>query len=308
MIRHIQSHCQKYIGITLMLLSITGCQTMLPGVYLSDLGTTFPAGNILSSTQQGPISFEEMMADLKTVRVIYIGEQHTSTAHHAIQLKIMEELAKEDIPLSIGMEMFAVPYQPILDQWYRGKLEQEAFLEKVHWYASWGYPFSLYEDILNFAKVHQTKVVALNILFHIPPKISIGGIDNLLPEEKAHLPSKVDTTISEHRAFLESTFKKHNIPSMKKFDYFYSAQCVWEDKMAESIVENLGQSRMVVILGNGHVIHKFGVPNRAFSRTNVNFRTIYLAPTGSETDLTYGDYIWVTPLDKRSKKGVHPMR
>ena len=303
----IQSHLKKSLCIALIILSITGCQTMTPGVHIQNPTSPFPENTIISSKKKGPVTFEALMADLKTVRVIYIGEQHTSKAHHDIQLKIIEELSKQKMDLSIGMEMFAVPYQPVLDQWSRGELDTETFLEKIHWYAAWGYPFSLYEGILDFARTNRIKVVALNIPFHIPPKISIGGIENLLPEDKAHLPKEVDTTVPEHKAFLEDTFKNHRFPGMKKFDYFYSAQCVWEDKMAESIAEHLGTCHMVVLLGNGHIIHKFGVPNRAFKRNNVDFRTIYLTSVGSEIDMTCGDYIWVTPVDKMAKTG-HPMR
>ena len=280
---------------------------MTRSVHTKAPASAFPENTIISSEKKGPVTFEAMMADLKTVRAIYIGEQHTSKAHHAIQLQVIEELAKQEMDLSIGMEMFAVPYQPVLNQWSKGELDRETFLEKIHWYAAWGYPFSLYEDILNFAGTNRIKVAALNIPFHIPPKISIGGIDNLLPEDKVHLPSNVDISVPEHKAFLEDTFKKHLVPSMKKFDYFYEAQCVWEDKMAESITQNLGTCRMVVLLGNGHIIHKFGVPNRAYKRNDVDFRTIYLAPFGLEIDMTWGDYIWVTPVDKGSKPG-HPMR
>jgi len=51
----------------------------------------------------------------------------------------------------------------------------------------------------------------------------------------------------------------------------------------------------VVLSGNGHIVHKFGIPERAFNLTGASYRTVYLAPAGETVDLSYGDYIWVTP-------------
>jgi len=65
--------------------------------------------------------------------------------------------------------------------------------------------------------------------------------------------------------------------------------------MAESVARKLGDGSMVVVIGNGHIQYKYGVPDRAYKRNPVPFRTIYLAATGSEVDLDLADYIWVTP-------------
>ena len=65
--------------------------------------------------------------------------------------------------------------------------------------------------------------------------------------------------------------------------------------MAEAVAQNMHGWNMVVLAGNGHIIQKFGVPNRAYARTHLPFRTIYLAPVGGKAELSYGDYVWVTP-------------
>ena len=75
--------------------------------------------------------------------------------------------------------------------------------------------------------------------------------------------------------------------------------------MAEAVAENMGSDKMVVLVGNGHITRKFGIPNRAFTRTHAPFKTIYLAPVGGEAELSWADYLWVTP-DQRMPR--HPMR
>ena len=64
--------------------------------------------------------------------------------------------------------------------------------------------------------------------------------------------------------------------------------------MAASIARQLGDDVMVVLAGNGHIIYKFGIPDRTYALNGAAFRTIFLAPVGSEVELSYADYIWVT--------------
>ena len=109
------------------------------------------------------------------------------------------------------------------------------------------------------------------------------------------MPAKIDTSNAAHKAYLKEVFNHHHFKARVEFEYFYLAQCVWEDTMAESIARHLSDKQMVVLAGNGHILKKFGIPDRAYRRTNVPFRTLYLVPVGGEAELSYADYIWITP-------------
>jgi uncharacterized iron-regulated protein len=113
--------------------------------------------------------------------------------------------------------------------------------------------------------------------------------------DSTYLPKEIDLTNPAHRSFVEDAFKQHHGRVKDDFEYFYQAQCVWEDVMAESISEQLKGDIMVVLAGNGHIIRKFGIPNRAFKRSGAPFRTIYLAPAGSTVPRDAADFIWVAP-------------
>ena len=93
----------------------------------------------------------------------------------------------------------------------------------------------------------------------------------------------------------------HRLKGRENFEYFYAAQCTWEDTMAETIAGNLNHRKMIVLAGNGHIVRKFGIPNRVFSRTRAPFKTLYLAPVGSTVELSYGDYIWITGAEELKK-------
>ena len=273
---------------------VWGCATAPRTLWMKDMKRAFPAGQIISARTGAAVSFDEMMSDLKSVRVVYVGERHTDPVHHRIQLEILRRLSGVHSDLQVGMEMFDHTYQAVLDRWSRGELDWQKFLEETHWYANWRYPASLYEGILKFIKKRHLPLVGLNVPFNIPPKISIGGIDSLNAYEKKQLPARIDLTNGAHREYVRKVFEGHRIPGRNSFENFYEAQCVWEDGMAEAIARHLDGHPMVVLLGDGHIIYKFGVPERAFKRTGASYRTVYLAPAGSSAELSYGDYIWVT--------------
>ena len=272
---------------------LTGCASS-DKVRIQDTTTTVRSGTIISAKTREEMSFDEMMADLNRHQIIFIGEQHTSAPHHSIQLKIIQAAFKNNHSLVVGMEMFDRSYQPVLDLWSAGVLDEETFLRKTHWYANWRYDFALYRDILLFIKKNKIKLVALNIPFHIPGRIRVGGIENLSDSDKRYLPKEIDTSNEAHRRYAQSVFEQHRFPDRVKFNDFYMAQTVWDEVMAESIARDLGSKKVIALVGNGHIQYKYGVPDRTFRRTGVSFRTVYLASAGAEVELMIGDYIWIT--------------
>ena len=261
---------------------------------IKEFDRTYNANTIIDTAAGTPVTFEQLIADLKDVRIVYVGESHTDPVHHQIQLRIINALADQNENLAVGMEMFDFTYQDVLDRWTDGQLDQQLFLEQTQWYANWRFDYNLYQAILDTIKERQLRLVGLNIPFYIPARIRVGGIDNQQEAVKNLLPENIDTSNTDHRAYAEEIFNRHRFSGSGNFEYFYQAQCVWDETMAESIARNLGTGQMVVLAGNGHIIYKYGVPNRAFKRNQVPFRTIYLAPVDTTAEPAYADYIWVT--------------
>lgn len=291
--------CKKWRSILFCLQALMilfwGCAVVPKKLLIKDIPASFQEGSIISGQTGKSVTFEELLGDLNDQRVIYIGESHTDKHHHGIQLQIIQAIYKNHASMAVGMEMFDHSYQDVPEQWAAGNLDERDFLRKTHWYANWRYKYSLYSDILAFIKDNHIRLVGLNIPFYIPSKIRVGGLENLNPADEEHLPLEINTSNEAHRDYLEDVYHRHHFGGEVEFDDFYMAQCVWEDAMAEAIAQNLNQDMMVVLAGNGHIQFKYGIPDRAFRRTDASFRTIYLASVGGEVELGIADYIWVTP-------------
>jgi len=277
-----------------------GCAAPAKKTFIASQNRGYDAETLLSGKTGTPVTYAEMLKDLEDSQIIYIGENHTDPVHHRIQLQVIQDLAALH-QTAVGLEMIDHAYQPVLDKWSEGELSEQAFLEKIQWYANWRYDFNLYRSIFDTVREKHLPLIGLNLPFHIPPKIAVGGIDNLLAEDAAHLPQTITLTDPDHRTYIENIFNMHRLKGRENFEYFYAAQCTWEDSMAEAIARNLNPHKMIVLAGNGHIIKKFGIPNRAFSRTQAPFKTLYLAPVGSPVDLSYGDYIWITGTEDLKK-------
>jgi uncharacterized iron-regulated protein len=291
--------------VTVGCLILAGC-TMKPAMLTIDgLEKPLASGEILDTGGNKSLSFDQLINALDNVRVIYVGERHTSKDHHRKQLDVIKALVEKGRRVSVGMEMFDHTYQRHLDRWAAGELEWENFLKQVHWYANWKFDDALYKEILTYIQKRNLPLVGLNIPFHLPAKIAVGGLETLSRQERKLLPDQIDLSDSEHRAYVEKIYNMHKIRGRDDFDNFYAAQCAWEDGMAQAIADNLKESTMVVIAGNGHIVRKFGIPKRAYARTGIPYRTIYQVSPESEASLFDGDFIWVSPTSSSKRKMPH---
>jgi uncharacterized iron-regulated protein len=289
---------RKIICSAMVTAVVAGCAALPEERPRKDAVSALAPNTIISGETGTPVSFDDMMADLVEVRIVYVGENHTDPEHHRIQKKIIGTLHERGVNLSVGLEMVDFTYQAVLDRWAGAETDREAFLEITHWYANWRYDIDLYWDIFAFAKERKIRLVALNTPFHLPPRVRIGGLANLTDDDRRYLPSEIVTSNLAYKNQLAPIFKHHNFGDRGNFDYFFEAQCLWDETMAESIVRNLGTGAMAVLVGNGHIVYRYGVPDRAYRRAALPYRTVYLTPVGSEFEAAYADYIWLTAPPK----------
>lgn len=245
---------------------------------------------IYSARANAEIPLAQLIAELGEVRIVYVGESHTDRRHHDFQLRLIRGLRESGAALAVGLEMFDRSYQPVLDRWSAGALGEEELLRQTHWYANWRYDYGLYRPILDYLRQEGIRIVALNLPFHIPPKIRTGGVDYLSAAEKAFLPAEVDTTRESHREAARRAFERHDFGGRTRFEDFYLAQCIWDEGMAEAVASGLGEETMVVLAGNGHIQYRHGIPERAARRNALPYRSVVLLAGEGGFDPEAADY------------------
>jgi uncharacterized iron-regulated protein len=234
-------------------------------------------------------------------RIVYVGEAHDRFAHHNVQFQVIRDLHRKDPKIAVGMEMFQRPFQPALDDYINGVIDEREFLKKSEYFKRWSFDYNLYKPILDFARAEKIPVVALNLRTEIVETVSRKGMDSLTEDQKKEIPAQMDFSDIEYRDRLRQVFDQHQGRGERNFDNFYQAQVLWDETMALSIDEYLQKNpdrRMVVIAGIGHLAFGSGIPKRAFRRNGHAFATI-LPDVDMEQDIA--DYlVFPQPLEGMS--------
>lgn len=208
------------------------------------------------------IGFERMIADLRKVRVVFVGEFHSDELHHRWELDIIRALYKEGVPVTAGFEMFQAANQAELDRWVAGKMPPADFIQVYD--ANWDMPWALYRDIFYYLRDHKIPALALNLPWNISTKVATFGFSSLTDGELAQLPPGITCSVDrKYMAFIRRAYAAHGIPE-KNFDHFCEAQVLWDKTMAWHTVKYLEKhpDRTVVVLtGTGHA-WKSGIPRQ----------------------------------------------
>ncbi len=292
------------------LLLLVSCST--PGAQKGDLAPPTVAPPVAGELPAGVLhrtsretGFGSMIDELAKADFVYVGEGHTTEAHHLAQLRIAEQLLGRGRLRAIGMEMFQRRFQPVLDEYTQGRIGEAEMLERTEYKKRWGYDYALYRPILEFARARRLPVIALNVEAEISAAVRKGGLDALTEEQRRSLPALHDRD-EAHRAFLRESYKAH-LPAggeidEEKFARFYTGMLLWDDTMADSIVQwakRAGKdAQMVVFAGAGHIANRYGVPERVHRRIGRPYLTVVPQeidkPTRDMLAHGYADFVWAT--------------
>jgi len=292
---------------------IGGCSALKPVMSpLADIeGVSghFHAGQIVNLNTGEVISFDQLIDALGSRGVIFVGEVHSNPDHHLIEVQILQALTAQCGTLTVAMEFFQETHQKDVDRYIEGTINEGEFLEDVKWKKRWGFDYHFYRPLLLEAKEKGGRVLAINAPENIVKKIARSGLNSLSTDERSQLAGSIDLENERHRDYLRKVYKEHVHTDLKNFEYFYQAQCVWEDTMAENISRFLknNKKRMLVFTGNGHIINKFGIPKRVSGRIPVNMATIMLYPLAGRTAISkeMADYVWLTGDYSRKHFMIH---
>ena len=223
-------------------------------------------------------NLKEILPELKKAKVIYLGETHDSSQDHENQLKIIQELYKNNPKIAIGMEMFQRPFQEIINQYIAGKITEAELIEKTEYKNRWGFDWELYAPILRFAKEKQIPVLALNTPSEISRKVAKEGIEKLTNAEKKSIPPITEIRLDNiaYRQMVLKAFEQHQSAghgNSSSANRFFLAQVLWDETMADGIAKFIKANpnyQMVVLAGQGHIVYGYGIPSRVERRIQDN--------------------------------------
>jgi uncharacterized iron-regulated protein len=245
-------------------------------VFIVLLAASAYGANVVLNLNAGRlIGFERMIEELKGTRLVFVGETHENSTHHAAQLEIIKAFQKSGKPFAIGLEMFTAEKQPELDLWVSGKLDLDSFI-KLYYY-EWTMAWPLYRDILLYARDQRIPLIGLNVPREITHKVARDGFAALTPEERSQLPAGITCSVdAEYRAFIKRVYMKGHGGSDKTFIHFCEAQMVWNKSLERNLQKQLlrhPEQTMIVLTGSGHAM-KQGIPEEVLRDTGIPAKVI----------------------------------
>lgn len=207
-----------------------------------------------------PPTLQGLLADVLGASATCVGEQHDDPRHHAVQASLLALLVEHSPRrLGLGMEMFQRPFQPVLDDYVTGAIDDARLTEVTQWRQRWGYDFAMYRPLLRLAHDHQVQVIALNAPRELTRRVARGGLDALPSAARAELP-ELDLNDADHQRFFDAAMGDPVHASAggaaPHEGRFYVAQVIWDETMASTAVAWLNAEpdhrQMLVLAGNGH--------------------------------------------------------
>ena len=212
-------------------------------------------------------ALDEMTAQIVDKRVIFIGEIHDQLVHHQNQLRVIKSLYAQNPDLAIGVEYFQQPFQPYLDDYIAGRIDEREMLIKTEYFKRWQLDYRMLQPIFEFAREKHIPVIALNISDEIHNKVFREGMKSLSPEELAETPANIKPASPHYLQRLKAIFDSH--PRGNDFNTFVEGVLLWDSSMADTAARYLNnhpKSRMVVLAGLVHIMYGDGIPERVDHR------------------------------------------
>lgn len=218
-------------------------------------------------------------------RVIVASEIHDHPKTHAAQLEVLERarLLNDGRPLVVGFEQFYRVHDGMLAQYIAGEISLPTLLKRTKWEDTWGYDPALYAPIFQYCRVHRLRMVGLNVPRPLVTYVSRFGLAGMAPELRAYLPDDLDTGSRPHFQLFQELIGVAGHAADPRTDMatklwrWYEAQVVWDEYMGESVAQVLTEapnSRIVALIGSGHVQRRVGFPDRIEKRLDERPYTI----------------------------------
>ncbi|MEM7757598.1 MAG: ChaN family lipoprotein [Cyanobacteria bacterium P01_A01_bin.40] len=223
---------------------------------------------------------QEIISQIQQDDVIYLGENHDSAIIHQQQLAIITQLQQNSVDserqLAIAFEMFQRPFQPLLNRYLAGAINEQQLKEQTEYETRWGFDWEFYAPILRFAKEQQIPLIALNTPGEITRKVAVSGIESLGGSDFRYIPPLTEIKLENesYRQRLEEIYQQHVAEQegdSTDADNFFAAQILWDETMAEAIALywlNHPQSQIATLVGKAHIMYDYAIPERVARRIN----------------------------------------
>ena len=236
-------------------------KTLLLSAALLCLGAGGVSAAQFSDAKGQELTAAQLAQKLAKYDVVFFGEYHDQNEIHKSEIDLLEALHKiKGEKLALSMEMFEVDNQEKLNSFLSGSLSEENFLAASR---PWPNYRTDYAPLVNFAKEKRMPVLAANVPRFLAAHVAKNNASTAGIEEQYQkwLPK---TTYAPDGAYKDKFYAQMNSPEApmkmppQRLAAVYAAQCLKDDKMAESIAAFCDAHKKMQVLHINGCFHSDG--------------------------------------------------
>lgn len=192
-----------------------------------------------SDVQSGKnLTSAQLASKLQKYDVVFFGEYHDQSEIHQYELELLEAMYKaKGEKLALSMEMFEADNQSKLNNFLADTLSEENFLAASR---PWPNYRTDYAPLVNFAKEKKMPVIAANVPRFLAAHVAKNNAstEGVEAQYQQWLPKH---TYAPEGAYKDKFYAQMSSPEApmklppQRLAAVYAAQCLKDDKMAESI-------------------------------------------------------------------------
>lgn len=192
-----------------------------------------------SDAQNGKnLTAAQLASKLQKYDLVFFGEYHDQSEIHQYELELLEAMYKaKGAKLALSMEMFEADNQSKLNNFLADTLSEENFLAASR---PWPNYRTDYAPLVNFAKEKKMPVIAANVPRFLAAHVAKNNAstEGVEAQYQQWLPKH---TYAPEGAYKDKFYAQMSSPAApmkmppQRLAAVYAAQCLKDDKMAESI-------------------------------------------------------------------------
>ena len=235
---------------------------------------------IYNSTSRTWTTMQTLTKILQETPLVYVGEQHDHKGGHVIELELFKRFNRPNTTLSL--EMFERDVQKIITGYIENQLSEKFMLETSR---PWPNYQQDYRPLVEYAKSTKCDVLASNVPRRYAAFVAKGVEDVLfkMPDyEKSFMAKEIVDIRDTYWEKFRKIMRDDGVPE-PDIPKYYRAQCLKDDTMAMSIVEQLNKRKnLIMFAGSFHVEEHLGVVQKVEMQFKVKKLVIVIIPVKND--------------------------
>ena len=265
---------------------------------------------LIETETNQPITFSQMVEQLKPKDVIFIGEFHGNHASHLLEAQLQAALYQKHPNQILSLEQFNRDQQPILNRYLDNVIGEKTLIKEA---PAWPNYAGSYRPLVEFAKQHFLPVIAANApaqTVRCVGRLGKDYLDNLPPNERTLIAQAPFLTTPAYTEKFEQFLAEKmgaampDTHSNDRQSNRFLAQLLRDNTMAEAINQALKQSPGAQVLHMNGAFHsnEYLGTVAALKRLNPTLNIAVIspvrvmdpqAPAYQASDLALGDFIYL---------------